>query len=247
MFQFVGRKEPDTLQIVSVRFNAIVEKKLALVCLRQLEFASMSRCSAQRQFVLIMREVGAKKMTRLPTGVDNEGAATNALVNACRSSSVDSLQLYGKIPMNKDFFDSLALCAPSIFVKNFCLGKRTLDEGVEHEDVLRALQTFAELKAVTTEVGMHPRDKRNENKEREKANLQGCLIRTCFKEGVTLVRDELLLNINVVVESALKEFCFGACDERYAERDRFLSVELSESPKSDFLQRWIEVSSRDGT
>lgn len=244
MFQCVRRQELDVLQIVNRRFSAIVEKKLTLVCLRQLKSAKISRCSVQRQFVLVVEEVGAEKKNRLPTGVDNERAATGALLKACQSSRVDSLELYGKTPLSVDFIDSLAILAPTIFVKDFCLGKRTLDENVELEEVLRALQAFAGLKTVKGDAGIHPLDNSNEKKEKEVANLQDCLIRACFKAGVTLVFGELGLNNNVIVENALIEYCLGACDEQYAERDRFLSVEFLEPLKRDFLQRWIEVSGR---
>ncbi|KAH7694117.1 hypothetical protein AAVH_38842, partial [Aphelenchoides avenae] len=128
--------------------------------------------------------------------------------------------------MSVDFFDSLAVLAPTIFVKNFCLGKRALDENVDDEEVLRALQAFAGLKTLKSDAGIHPLDKRNEKKEKG--------------AGVTLVFGELGLNNNVVTQNALMEYCFGACDEQYAERDRFLSVEFLESLKRDFLKRWIE-------
>ncbi|KAH7709215.1 hypothetical protein AAVH_23505 [Aphelenchoides avenae] len=230
VFQFVRRQELDTLQIVSRRFNAVVEKKLTLVCLRQLKSAKVSRCSAENQFVLLMAEVDAKKMTRLLTGVDDEAAATTLLLNACQSSRVDSLELYGTTPMSGDFFDSLALRAQTIFVKDFCMGRRTLSDAVSNDDVLRVLQAFAEVRVV-------------ESDARKDANLQSCLIRTCYKAGVDLHLCELDKKCDTtMLEDALLEFCFGECDEQYATRDRYLDVEVSKSPRSDFLQRLIEMA-----
>ncbi|KAH7694629.1 hypothetical protein AAVH_38321 [Aphelenchoides avenae] len=43
-----------------------------------------------------------------------------------------------------------------------------------------------------------------------------------------------------IAENALLEFCFGGCDEHYAERDRFLCVKMAQSLKRYFLKRWIE-------
>lgn len=234
VFQFVRRRELDTLQIVSVRFNAIVEKKLALVCLRLLNSAKISRSSTENQFVLIMRVFDAKKKTRLPTGVDDEAAATSLLLHACQSSRVDTLELYGTTPMDVAFFDSLALHAPTIFVKDFSIGEGTLSDSVPHDRVLRALQSFAELKVVKSETiqGTH---------------LPGCLIRTCFKAGVTLRSPVFMLDNEcdlAVVEDAMLEFSLGECDEQYATRERHLQVYIRMPLNNDFLQRWIEVSSR---
>ncbi|KAH7698569.1 hypothetical protein AAVH_34336, partial [Aphelenchoides avenae] len=230
VFQFLPRKELDTLQIVSRRFSAIIERKLTLVCLRRLVCAKLSRCSAENQFVLLMNEVGSTKMTRFPTGVDDEAAAAALLLDACQSSSVGSIELIGTTPMDADFFDSLALSAPTIFVGEFCMGRRALSDGIPHDRVLQALQTFAELSRVKSYA-------------RKDANLHVCLVRTCLKVGVDLRSDEIVLRKKydtAVVEDALLEFCFGACDEQYAERDRFLCVKFSKSLKTDFLQRWIE-------
>ncbi|KAH7721309.1 hypothetical protein AAVH_11163 [Aphelenchoides avenae] len=228
VFQFVRRQELDTLQIVSRRFNAIIEKKMGLVCLRMLISAKVSRCSAENQFVLNIDEVGAKKKIRLATGIDHEAAATTLLLDACQSSRVDSLELYGTTPMSGDFFDSLALRAPNIFVKDFSMGRRTLSDAVSNNDLLRVLQAFAELKVVKSGA-------------RKDANLQRCLVRTCFKAAVDLRLCELDKKCDTtIVEDALFEFCFGECDEQYATRDRHLQLEVLKSPKSDFLQRWIE-------
>lgn len=65
---FLPRKELDTLQIVSVRFNAIIEIRMSLVCLRLLKSAEIWRSKVENHFVLVMDEVGAKKRTRIPTG-----------------------------------------------------------------------------------------------------------------------------------------------------------------------------------
>ncbi|KAH7693755.1 hypothetical protein AAVH_39205 [Aphelenchoides avenae] len=230
VFHFVRRKELDTLQIVSIRFNAIVEEKISRVCLRMLNSAKISRCSAENQFMLVMDEVGSKKKTRLPTSVDDEAAATKLLFNACQSARVANIELYRTTPMSTDFFDSLALSAPTIFVNEFSMRNRTLSDDVADDKVLPALQSFAELKTVKTEA-------------EKDANLLGCLIRTCFKAGVKLRSDVLVIGKmcdTAVLENALLEFCFGACDEQYAMRDRFVDVQFSKSLKSDFLQRWIE-------
>ncbi|KAH7709216.1 hypothetical protein AAVH_23506 [Aphelenchoides avenae] len=204
VFQCLRRRDLDMLQIVSVHFNAIVEKKMALV-------------------------VGAGQ-TRLRTSVDDEAVAMTFLLNACRSSSVDSLGLFGTTPMGGQFFDALALSAPSIFLNEFRMGNRDLADGVAHDKVLRALHAFAELGTVTTRTC-------------EGVELQVCLIRTSFRAGVALVTDGLSLNKKfdiAIVENALLEFCFGGCDEQYAKRDRFLCVKMSHSLKSDFLKRLIE-------
>ncbi|KAH7707534.1 hypothetical protein AAVH_25233 [Aphelenchoides avenae] len=230
VFNCLSRKDLDTLQNVSRRFSAMVANNMTLVCLRLLMSASMSRSGDKRQFVLIMDEVGAKKKTRLPTGVDDEAAATALLLNACRSSRVYNLELYGTTPMSVDFFDFVVRRVPTIFLKKFCIGKRTLSSGVPNDKVLEALQAFAELNAVITEAG-------------KDVNLLGCLIRTCFKAGVTLISDGLISckqSDTAIVENALLEFCFGACDEKYAEEGRFMRVEFSKPLKSDFVQRWIE-------
>ncbi|KAH7707531.1 hypothetical protein AAVH_25230 [Aphelenchoides avenae] len=231
-FQFLCRQDLDMLQIVSRRFNAIVEKKLTLVCLRMLLSAKISRSTARRQFVLIMDEVDAEEETRIPTGVDDETAATTLLLNACQSSRMESLRLYGTTPMSVDFFDSLALSAPTIFVEEFCIGKRTLADGVGDDELLRALQAFAELNTVKSEA-------------EEDVNLQVRLVRTCFKAGIYLWSGGLVFGKKcetTIVENALLEFCFGACDEQYKERARYLSMELSTPLKSDFLQQWIEMA-----
>ncbi|KAH7692991.1 hypothetical protein AAVH_39980, partial [Aphelenchoides avenae] len=79
VFQCLRRQVLDTLQIVSVHFNAIVEKKMALVCLRLLRSPSITRVAAERQFVLIVNVVARSgvgtRQTRLRTGVDDEAAA----------------------------------------------------------------------------------------------------------------------------------------------------------------------------
>ncbi|KAH7719113.1 hypothetical protein AAVH_13442 [Aphelenchoides avenae] len=227
VFLFVGRKELDTLQIVSRRFDAIVVNKMARVSLRLLKSAKMERSKAENQFVLIMDEFGVKKKTRLLTRTEDEAAATKLLLNACQSSRLDILQLSGTTPMNVDFFDALERCAPSIFLKDFCLGNRTLSDVVRYDKVLQVLQKFAELTTIDT--------------TGKDLNLQNCLIRTCFKVGVTVHRLVLDKKCDTtIVENALLEFCFGACDAPYAMRERFLEVEFTGSPKSDFLQRWIE-------
>ncbi|KAH7709219.1 hypothetical protein AAVH_23509 [Aphelenchoides avenae] len=223
VLQFLPRKELDTLQIVSVRFNAIIEEKLRLVCLRQLKSAKILRSSVQRQFMLIMDEVGSKKMTRLPTGVDDETAANTLLVNACKSSRLESLELYGTTPMSVDFFDALALSAPTIFVDELSMRNRSLSDDVADDHILGMLQTFAELNTLRTNAG-------------KDVNLLECLIRTCFKVGVKLVSNGLVLlkkGDTAVVESALLEFSFGACDKQYAMRDRFVDVQFSKSIEKD--------------
>ncbi|KAH7721308.1 hypothetical protein AAVH_11162 [Aphelenchoides avenae] len=114
--------------------------------------------------------------------------------------------------MSEHFLDSLALCAPSIFLKDFCLGTRNLADGVEHAKVLQALQAFAQLETV-------------KSGKCAGVELQACLIRTCFKTGVTLVTEGLSLYKRfdaAIAENALMEFSFGGCDEQHAERDRFL-------------------------
>lgn len=232
VFRFVRRKELDTLQIVSRRFNAIVENNLTVVCLRVLKSATISRCSAQRQFVLVMDEVGSNKLTRLPTGVDDEAAANTLLLKACQSSRVDSLRLYGTTSMSADFFDSLALCAPTIFLKNFCMQKRTLSENVPHDRVLRVLQTFAELQCMLST-------------DEEDTNLQLCLLRSCFKADVTLDTHVHILDKKcdiAIVEDAVMEFCFSACDDQFATRERSLRMQFSKPMRTDFMQRWVEVS-----
>lgn len=234
VFHFLRRQELDRLQIVNLRFNMIVEKKLTLVCLRLLKSAKMARCSAENQFVLIMDEVGAKKKTLLPTGVDDGAVATAILLNACQSSRVGSLELYGTTPMSVEFFDSLALRALTIFVDDLRTGKRSLSAGVADDSVLRVLQSFGELKTVTSEA-------------RQDVNLQYCLMRCCFKAGASLavlLRPSEFDNIcdPTAVEDALLEFCFDTCDEQYATRERRLKISLWEPPESDFLQRWIEVN-----
>ncbi|KAH7707532.1 hypothetical protein AAVH_25231 [Aphelenchoides avenae] len=229
VFQFVRRQDLDTLQIVNRCFRAIVEKQLATVCLRLLKSVKISRKRAKRQFVLMCDEVGAKKLTRLPTGVHDMAAATTFLLDACQSSRLDSLPLYGMTYVNGHFFDSIALRAPTIFLKELRIGKRTFANGLPHDKVLRALQAFGKLETVKIEAANY-------------AVLHDCLIRTCFKAGVRLVSDGLVLDKKsegVIAEKALLDFCFGACDEQYAMRDRFLSIEVSKSLKSDFLQRWI--------
>lgn len=131
--------------------------------------------------------------------------------------------------MSADFFHSLALNAPSIHVNDLCLGRRTLDEGVDDQEVLLALQSFGGLKTVEIEA-------------EDDANLHLCLIRICFKAGVKLISDESVLEDNCVVENALLEYCFGVCDEPHDVRERSLRVQLYVSLESDFLKRWIEVS-----
>lgn len=227
---------------------------MATVCLRLLKSAKIERRWAENQLVLIMDQVGTTRLTRFPTGSLDETAVTALLLDACRSSRLDCLQLYGTTPMGGELFDSLELRAPSIFLKNFCMGCRTLADGVPHDKVLQALQMFAELETAT--IGTAAKEN----------NLQSCLIRTCFKVGVSIqprtnrsdsrptrwvtaapprpvphvqVLDKKCDNRDV--ENALMEFCFGACDERYATRERFLRMELSKSMKKDFLRRWIEV------
>ncbi|KAH7709221.1 hypothetical protein AAVH_23511 [Aphelenchoides avenae] len=232
VFQFLRRKELDRLQIVSRRFNAIIETKMTMVCLRLLKSAKILRSSAQRQFMLVMDEVGSKKMTRLPTGVNDEAAANTLLVNACKTSRLGSLELYGTTPMDVDFFDALVLCAPTILLKDFCVGNRTLSGAVSLDIVLGVLRKFAELKWTTTGT-------------MQDAHLQNCLIRTCFKASVTLRSHRnddggLAIGDTALVENALMEFCFGACDEKYATRGRYLQLNFQTTPKKDFMQRWIE-------
>ncbi|KAH7718488.1 hypothetical protein AAVH_14083 [Aphelenchoides avenae] len=236
VFQFLRRKELDTLQLLCKRFNAIVVKKLTMVCLRLLWSAKLSHSGVQRQFVLLMGEVGAKKLTRLPTGVDDEPAATTLLLNACRSSRVESLELYGTGALSVEFFDSLALSAPTISLKDLRFGNRTVPDDIPHDRVLRALRSFAELKRAMIVA------------DRKDAILQNCLIRTCFKIGVSLVsnvpvpRDVTFGKCDIaVVEEALLEFSFGVCDDQYAMRERSLYVCFyKKTLKNDFLQRWIE-------
>ncbi|KAH7705446.1 hypothetical protein AAVH_27347 [Aphelenchoides avenae] len=221
---------------VSKRFNAIIVKKLTMVCLRLLSCAKMSRSGAQRHFVLLMGVVGTKKLTRLSTGVNDEPAATTLLLNACRSSRVESLELYGMAALGVDFFDALALSAPTIFLKNFGFGNRILPDDVPHDSVLRALRSFAELKTTTISPA---------SVELPHSHLQICLIRSCFKIGVSLVTDPLGdfmalgTSDTAAVEDALLEYCFGVCDEQYATRDRSLHL-IRQSLNKDFLRRWIE-------
>ncbi|KAH7707529.1 hypothetical protein AAVH_25228 [Aphelenchoides avenae] len=232
VFQFLRRRELDTLQVVSRRFDAIVQNNMSLVCLRQLKSAEMLRSGAK--FVLVMEKVGAKRKTRLRTGVIDEAAATMALLNACQSSRIERLELYGTTPLSGRFFDSLALCAPSIFLNHFCIGSRTLADGVADDKVLRALQTFAGLERVTSEAW-------------KDLKLQYCLMRCCFKASASL---EVRLHESLfdeykcdptAVENALLELCFGTCDEQYAKRERRLEISFPAPLESDdFLQRLIE-------
>lgn len=233
VFQFLRRQDLDTLQIVSVRLNAIIKSKLTLVCLRHLKSAKMLRSGAN--FVLLMDEIGAKKTACLPTGVDDEAAATTLLLDACQSSRVDSLELYGTTPMSGRFFNTLALRAQTIFADELCTGKRTLSSNISDAKLLRMLQSFAELKTFRS-------------KASKDVNLQYCLMRCCFKVGVSLtvgLRPSEFDKIcdPTAVEDALLEFCFDTCDEQYATRERRLSISLWEPLESDFLQRWIEVRS----
>ncbi|KAH7706938.1 hypothetical protein AAVH_25834 [Aphelenchoides avenae] len=234
VFQFLRRRDLDTLQIVSRRFNAIVKTKvLTLVCLRMLISAKILWRSVDNQFVLIMDEVGAKELTLLPTGIDDEAAATTLFLNACQSSRVGSVELYGTTPMDVDFFDALMLRAPTIFLKKFYTAERTLSNGIADDNVLRMLQSFAELKTVEIWTG-------------EDSNLDNCLVRTCFKAGVSLATQRRFSQIEfddacdvAVIEDAMLEFSFGACDEQYATRKRNLLVEVN-TLDNGFLQRWIE-------
>lgn len=233
MFAFVSRQELDTLQIVSVRFNVIVEQKMTLVCLRQLRSATISRSSEEKQFMLVVHEVSAKEKNHFLTGVDDETAATMLLFNACRSSSLDCLKLSGTTPLSAQLFDSLKLVAPSIVLKKFCIGSRVLPNNFGHDKVLHTLQAFGGLR--TTIIGTSG----------NYTNLLDCLIRTCFKAGSALMLQGHVLDKEfdtTIFEDALLEFCFGACDERYATRERSLYLKFHKSLQSDFLQRWIEVS-----
>ncbi|KAH7678360.1 hypothetical protein AAVH_41741, partial [Aphelenchoides avenae] len=228
VFQCLRRQELDTLQIVSVHFNAIIEKKLTLVCLRMLVSAKLS--PSNNLFELVIHEVGAKETTHFPTGVDDDVAATALLLKACQSSRVDELALYETMRSRDKFFDFLALRAPTIFVTEFYMRSRPLSGDVADGKVLRALQAFAELRMVQAEMGTEPK-------------LLGCLIRTCFKAGARLIMGGPVFIKEcdaIIVEDSLLEFCFGACDEQHEERRRFLTLNFKKTLKSDFLQRWIE-------
>ncbi|KAH7709214.1 hypothetical protein AAVH_23504 [Aphelenchoides avenae] len=232
VFTCLSRKELDTLQIASRRFNAVVQNNMSLVCLRLLKSAEMLRSGSK--FVLIMKEVGAMKKTHLCTGITDEATATTLLLNACQSSRVQRLALYGTTPMSEHFFDSLALCARSVFLRDFCIGSRTLADGVADDAVLRALLTFAGLDRVTSDAWID-------------LQLQYCLMRTCFKAGSSLAVDlhpslfDLYKCDLTALENALMEFCFSTCDEQYATRQRLLCISFPERMESDdFLRRWIE-------
>lgn len=232
MFEFVRREELDALQIVTRLFSAIIEDKMKLKCLRRLNSAKIERSKADNQFMLVMDEFGANKNTRLPTSVDNEAAAMTLLLDACRSSCLHTLYLYGTTPISEHFLDSLEQRAPTIFLNTFYMGNRILAEGVTHHKVLRVLKAFAELK--TTIV----------NTAWKYTNLQDCLIRNGFKAGVSLLSSGPILDKTLdtaIVEEAFLEFSFGACDERYAARERVLRMSFHKSLRSDFLRRWIQV------
>ncbi|KAH7719090.1 hypothetical protein AAVH_13419 [Aphelenchoides avenae] len=227
VFLFVRRKELDTLRIVSIRFNAVIETKMSMVCLRLLKSAKIQH--GKGGFVLHMEEVGVRKKTRLPTLVKDEAASTTLLLNACQSSRIECFELYGTTPLTAVFFDCLELHAPTIFLKEFCMGNRPLSGGLPHDRVLQALQAFAELSRAII--------------SGKDINLLNCLLRTCFKAGVDLDPHYIVLDEYCdTVENALLEFCFGACDERYTMRKRSLRVQFNRSLKDDFLQRWIEAS-----
>lgn len=204
-------------------------------CLRQLKSARITESAIRREFVLVIKDVGAKTYSRLGwhyTGVDDEASATGLLLNACQSSRLEELQLYGSTPMSVDFFESLALLAPTMFIKHFQLGKRGLADDVADARVLRALQSFAELKTIDFSHKIF--------------GLQRCLLRNGFKAGVPLNRSlQFIGSYTDDVQDALLEFSFAACDEQYAERERSLKVERFGSRKNNFLQRWIEVNDVD--
>ncbi|KAH7721229.1 hypothetical protein AAVH_11326 [Aphelenchoides avenae] len=214
-----SRKELDMLQLVSQRFNAIILSKMVLLCLRQLRRAKLVHHPLGKNFSLVFDEDESFRVTknhRFPVGIDDETIATTALLNACRSSKLECLELYcvrDTVPLDTAFFDNLAQCAPAILLKTFCNGSRKVAARVPHDSVLQALKAFAELGSVKITTAMK----------------NPCPSAVCFDKS-----DE-----GAVVKNTLMEFCFGECDDQYATRDRSLRAQAP-TLERDFLKEWIE-------
>lgn len=172
--------------------------------------------------------------TWIPTGESDECEAFAQLLDRCRSSYVECLEMYGRTPIQTAHLDALARYASLIRLETLRLGGRSLSK-VTHQSVLRALGAFAELKSV----GIVP--------EHCEPDMLNFLVRCGHIFDPVFYKKSnygfLTWNwLDVCLEEAtLLQFSFGASEERYASRERHLKARIC-SLSSLFLKRWIEVT-----
>lgn len=247
VLKFTYRKELDTMQLANRRCNAIILDKMVLLCLRQLRSAKLVRDPGSKEFTLGLDEVGATKKHRFPLDVSVEAVATAALLNACRSSKLERLELYGvrdSAPLDTAFFGSMAQYAPAIVLNTLYTGSSKVAACVPHDSVLQALSAFAELDSV--KIGMTLGN----------SGLMLCLVRSCFKMGINFDGDHRdyrghyravtfdQSDDGALVKESLMEFCFRECDDRFATRDRSLTA-CAPTLQRGFLRLWIAVCDHD--
>lgn len=224
------------LQLVDARFHNIIADKMSLLCVRRLRTATILRPDPDGQFVLVFNVKQGRGNVRFPTGETEEFPAFVRLLGACRSAAIDFLHMYGNEPIQPRHIDALTRYAPLIVgVKTLSLNRRILAEDISQSTILRVLDSLTGL----------------ENK-----------IHICAPNGYTAEMQKFLVSRGDIFElewshcfdldgklqyaetcidgDDLLHFSFGEYEERYAKRERRLTIYLSKLSPS-FLKRWIEV------
>lgn len=220
--------------MVDVRFRDIIVSKMSLLCLRQLYHATLHRGGGAKEYSMFVGMRDTNSFSHYPTGEIDEYTAFVRLLSACRSSRIGHLEMDGNATIQPTHLDAVARYAPSILVDTFRLGCRSLSKCVSHDDVRRALGSFAELKTLGIEARRYTPDMLNF------LVRNAYMFELAFYESAKSTRWTWSYPKLPVDEASLLAFSFGECEQRYAGRERRLTIRVSAlSPL--FLQRWIEV------
>lgn len=203
IFALLSRYDLNVVQLVAVRFNAVVLERMNSVCLRTILSAFLGRCGTSKKYAVVLITPGAEK--NVPLTLPSRASARSegvGLLRACSNSIVGTFHIRSAIPFTTENLDEVTRYGRHVFVNTLSLGVNGLPADVPQEHLLLALGFFGSLKKISFAL------------KNRSTNLQNCLFRIAHKLHVSLSICELVLEIPtgfLVDEESLLQYCFGPC------------------------------------